>query len=77
MLLQPLLDPLLIVSVNKVEFLPVYVPSADEVQDCIAYGRNVRALMASRLGIPVVELTFEDARDNLLKTVNDRDKNVR
>jgi lysophosphatidylcholine acyltransferase/lyso-PAF acetyltransferase len=44
-----------------VEFLPVYVPSAQERADPLLFASNVRALMADRLGLPTSEHSYEDS----------------
>ncbi|TMW48356.1 hypothetical protein DOY81_006582 [Sarcophaga bullata] len=44
----------------EIEFLPVYVPSEEEKADPNLYARNVRAVMASSLGVPTSEYSFED-----------------
>uniref|UniRef100_UPI00358F5F0C lysophosphatidylcholine acyltransferase 2-like isoform X2 n=1 Tax=Myxine glutinosa TaxID=7769 RepID=UPI00358F5F0C len=46
----------------EIEFLPVYVPCAEEKNDPAAYACNVQKLMAGALNVPVTEHTFEDCR---------------
>jgi len=47
-------------SVIEVDYLPVYVPSRQEKADAKFFARNVRALMAEKLGLPCTEHTFRD-----------------
>ncbi|XP_039266198.2 lysophosphatidylcholine acyltransferase 2-like isoform X2 [Styela clava] len=46
----------------QVEFLPVYTPSDEEIDDPKLYAENVRFLMAQALNVPCTEHTFEDCR---------------
>nr|XP_006825078.1 PREDICTED: lysophosphatidylcholine acyltransferase 2-like [Saccoglossus kowalevskii] len=46
----------------EVEFLPVYHPSEEEINDPKLYARNVRAVMAKALNVPVTDHTYEDIR---------------
>ena len=52
----------------EVEYLPVYTPSGKELSNPALYGKNVRALMAQALDVPVTNHAFEDVR--LLDTVS-------
>jgi lysophosphatidylcholine acyltransferase/lyso-PAF acetyltransferase len=44
----------------KVTFLPVYKPNEEEQKDPILFAKNVRALMAKTLDIPVTGHSYED-----------------
>jgi len=44
------------------EYLPVYRPSQEEVDDPKLYANNVRQLMAKALQVPTTELTFEEVK---------------
>jgi lysophosphatidylcholine acyltransferase/lyso-PAF acetyltransferase len=57
LLLRLLCEP---INFMSCEFLPPYTPSAAEKSDAILFARNVRSLMAARLGVPVTEHSFED-----------------
>ena len=46
----------------EIEFLPVYHPSTEECADPKLYARNVRQVMASALGVPTSDATFEEAK---------------
>uniref|UniRef100_A0A8C2YL54 Lysophosphatidylcholine acyltransferase 2 n=1 Tax=Chinchilla lanigera TaxID=34839 RepID=A0A8C2YL54_CHILA len=46
----------------EVEFMPVQVPSDEEIKDPILFASRVRNLMAEALGIPVTDHTYEDCR---------------
>ncbi|XP_077982422.1 lysophosphatidylcholine acyltransferase 2-like [Glandiceps talaboti] len=46
----------------EIEFLDVYHPNEEEVNDPKLFARNVRAVMAKALDIPVTDHTFEDTR---------------
>ncbi|KAM5256388.1 lysophosphatidylcholine acyltransferase 2B-like [Ctenodactylus gundi] len=46
----------------EVEFMPVYVPNAEEKKDPLLFANTVRVLMANALGVPVTDHTFEDCR---------------
>ncbi|XP_070574724.1 lysophosphatidylcholine acyltransferase 2-like isoform X1 [Ptychodera flava] len=46
----------------EVEFLPVYKPSEEEIKDPKLFARNVRAVMAEALNVPVTDHTYEDTR---------------
>ncbi|XP_072135647.1 lysophosphatidylcholine acyltransferase 2 [Mobula birostris] len=46
----------------EVEFLPVYVPNAEERCDPFLYGNRVRSIMAIELDVPMTDHTFEDCR---------------
>lgn len=47
----------------EVEILPPYHPSEEEERDPVLYAENVRRLMASKLGIPMVD---KDLKEELL-----------
>ena len=47
----------------EMEFLPVYSPSAAEKADSELYARSVRRLMAEALGLPTVDLNYDDAKE--------------
>ena len=49
-------------SKAEMEFLPVYHPSQEEVQDPKLYASNVRDVMAAALGVPTSDVTFEDVK---------------
>lgn len=57
LMLRMLCEP---VNYLSCEFLPVYRPSEAERKDAVLFARNVRAVMAARLGCPVTEHSFED-----------------
>lgn len=44
----------------KIEFLPIYDPTKDEIGDARLYAENVRSRMASRLQIPKVERSVSE-----------------
>mmetsp|Transcript_22264 Transcript_22264/g.41744 ORF Transcript_22264/g.41744 Transcript_22264/m.41744 type:complete len:527 (+) Transcript_22264:311-1891(+) len=44
-----------------VEFLPVYYPTEEEKADPDLFAENVRQLMASKLGIPTTDHSYEDS----------------
>lgn len=44
----------------EIEYLPVYVPSEEEIADPNLYAKNVREVMAKALGVPTSEYSFED-----------------
>ncbi|KAJ7311862.1 hypothetical protein JRQ81_006177 [Phrynocephalus forsythii] len=46
----------------EVEFLPVHVPAEEEKKDPILFANRVRNRMASALGVPVTDHTYEDCR---------------
>ncbi|XP_032892205.1 lysophosphatidylcholine acyltransferase 2 [Amblyraja radiata] len=46
----------------EIEFLPVYVPNAEERSDPFLYANRVRSTMATELDVPMTDHTFEDCR---------------
>ncbi|CAH1100178.1 unnamed protein product [Psylliodes chrysocephalus] len=44
----------------EIEFLPVYNPSEEEKRDPKLFAKNVRAVMAKALGIPVIDYCYDD-----------------
>lgn len=46
----------------ELDFLPVYTPSQEEIDDPILYASNVRNVMAKHMGVPVTEHSYEDAK---------------
>ena len=42
------------------EFLPLYQPSGEETENPMVYAQNVRALMAEKLGIPIVDRSVSE-----------------
>nr|XP_014353484.1 PREDICTED: lysophosphatidylcholine acyltransferase 1 [Latimeria chalumnae] len=46
----------------EIEFLPVYVPSEEEIKNPALYANNVRRIMAKALKVPVTDYTFEDCQ---------------
>lgn len=46
----------------EIEFLPVYNPSKEEIEDPKLYANNVRAVMARALGVPITDHTYDDCR---------------
>ncbi|CAM9547497.1 unnamed protein product [Choristocarpus tenellus] len=44
----------------EVEYLPVYVPSAQDKANAAVYAENVQKYMANSLGVPVTQHAFED-----------------
>lgn len=46
----------------ELEYLPVYKPSEEEIADSKLFARNVRAVMAKSLKIPVTDHTYEDCK---------------
>lgn len=46
----------------ELEYLPVYYPSDAEIADPKLYAGNVRTVMASALGVPVSDMTFEEVK---------------
>ena len=57
----------------QIEYLPVYYPSAHEMLDPRAFGRNVREVMASALDIPVVDRRLEDGKEAAAAAAASRD----
>ncbi|KAH0619649.1 hypothetical protein JD844_000486, partial [Phrynosoma platyrhinos] len=51
-----------LVTKVEVEFLPVHVPTEEEKKDPILFANRVRNKMASALGVPVTDHTYEDCR---------------
>ena len=47
----------------ELEYLPVYQPNAAEVADAKLFASNVRTVMASALGVPTSDLTFEEIKE--------------
>lgn len=45
-------------SAFEMEYLPVYYPSEEEKADPDLFGRNVRAVMAAKLKVPVMDVSF-------------------
>ena len=45
---------------HSVEFLPPYSPSEEEVAKPQLFADNVRAVMASRMGVPVTDCSYYD-----------------
>ena len=41
-------------------YLPVYKPNEDEINDSTLYAENVRKMLASHFGVPTSEYSFED-----------------
>ncbi|CAH1188598.1 unnamed protein product [Phyllotreta striolata] len=44
----------------EIEFLPVYTPSDEEKKDPKLFAKNVRAVMAKALGVPVTDYCYDD-----------------
>ncbi|XP_057658346.1 lysophosphatidylcholine acyltransferase isoform X2 [Diorhabda carinulata] len=44
----------------EIEFLPVYTPNEEEKRDSKLFARNVRAVMAKALGVPVIDYSYDD-----------------
>lgn len=44
----------------EIEYLPVYTPSEEEKENPSLFANNVRELMAKALGLPLIDLSFED-----------------
>jgi len=59
----------------SVEFLPVYTPSPEEIQDPKLYGANVREVMAKALEVPTCDLTFEEVKRLYGKKYKSKKKN--
>lgn len=55
----------------EIEYMPVYIPSAQEKEDPKLYAENVRQLMAKALGVPVSSYSYDDLK------YCDSDDNVR
>eukprot|EP00795_Rhopilema_esculentum_P001018 gene1018-15343_t len=49
-------------NVVEIEYLPVYKPNEEERANAILYANNVRKVMASALGVPTFDHSFEDCR---------------
>ncbi|NWI95232.1 PCAT2 acyltransferase, partial [Pitta sordida] len=47
---------------NPFQFLPVHVPTEEEMNDPILFANRVRQTMAIALNVPVTDHTFEDCR---------------
>ena len=47
----------------KLEFLPVYYPSIEEQMDGELFATNVRKLMATKLSMPLCDMTFREAEE--------------
>ena len=43
-----------------VEYLPTYIPSEEEKKDTRLFARNVRNIMAEKMGVPTTEESFDD-----------------
>ena len=48
------------VTYCEIEFLPVYVPSEEELGDARLFADNVRDVMAKALNLPVTNCLYED-----------------
>jgi len=46
----------------SVEFLPVYKPSSEEIENPKLYAANVREVMAKALQVPTCDLSFEEVK---------------
>ena len=46
----------------SLEYLPVYKPNPDEINDPNLYASNVRQIMAQALQIPTSDLTFDNLK---------------
>ena len=51
----------------ELEYLPVYYPNIEEQMDAAIFAANVRKLMATKLSIPLSELTFKEAEQQRKK----------
>ena len=51
----------------ELEYLPVYYPNIEEQMDAEIFAANVRTLMATKLSIPLSELTFKEAEQQRKK----------
>jgi len=58
---------------NEVElqYLEPYVPSQEEREDPVLFANNVRREMASALGVPLCDMTFEDIKQKYSKKKHD------
>jgi lysophosphatidylcholine acyltransferase/lyso-PAF acetyltransferase len=54
------LSMLQLANTLEVTYLPLYVPSPEEVADKALFAANVRAAMASELGVPTTAHSYED-----------------
>lgn len=46
----------------EIKILDTYVPSSEEKADPLIFAKNVRTLMASQLGVPCTDHSYEDAK---------------
>ena len=46
----------------ELEFLSIYHPNADEIEDAKLYANNLRQHMANALKVPTSNLTFQEAK---------------
>ncbi|KAF7668044.1 hypothetical protein LDENG_00035430 [Lucifuga dentata] len=44
----------------EIEYLPLYTPSEEEKEDPALFANNVRQVMAKALGLPLIDLSFDD-----------------
>ena len=47
----------------ELEFLSIYYPNSDEIEDAKLYANNLRQHMANALKIPTSDLTFAEAKE--------------
>ena len=51
----------------ELEFLSIYHPNSDEIEDAKLYANNLRQHMANALRIPTSNLTFAEAKEKYAK----------
>ena len=51
----------------EIEFLSIYHPNTDEIEDAKLYANNLRQHMANALKIPTSNLTFNQAKEKYAK----------
>ena len=59
----------------SVEFLPVYNPSSEEIENPKLYAANVREVMAKALQVPTCDLSFEEVKRLYGKKYKSKKKN--
>ena len=47
----------------ELEFLSIYCPNSDEIENAQLYANNLRQHMANLLNIPTSDLTFAEAQE--------------
>jgi len=53
----------------ELEFLSIYNPNADEIEDAKFYANNLRKHMANALKVPISDLTFNQAKEKYARKI--------